>query len=47
MSPEELGEEIRKLSQENSSTQKMLSEIRTMLSQFIKDQKSKHRERVY
>ena len=47
MTPEELVEEIKKLSQENSSTQKMLSEIRTMLSQFIADQKSNRRERVW
>lgn len=43
MSPEEIVEEIKKLSLENSSTQKMLSEIRTMLSQFIADQKQTNR----
>jgi hypothetical protein len=37
MTPEER-RELKKLSEENSSTQKMLSEIRTMLSQFIKDE---------
>ena len=47
MTPEELVEEIKKLSKENSSTQKALSEIRTMLSQLIKDQKSRRRERGY
>jgi hypothetical protein len=46
MTPKEQ-EEFKKLSQENSATQKMLSEIRTMLPQFIKDQKTKHRERVW
>ena len=44
MTPEEQ-EEFKKLSQENSSTQKMLQEIRTMLSQFIKDEKTRRRER--
>jgi hypothetical protein len=44
MTPEEQ-EEFKKLSQENSSTQKMLQEIRTMLSQYIKDEKTRRRER--
>lgn len=45
MTPEER-QELKKLSEENSSTQKMLSEIRTMLSQFIKDERMRRRERV-
>jgi len=40
MTPEEV-QLIKKLSEENSSTQKMLSELRTMLSQFIKEQRNK------
>jgi hypothetical protein len=44
MTPEEQ-EEFKKLSQENSSTQKMLQEIRNMLSQYIKDEKTRRRER--
>jgi len=46
MTPDER-EELKKLSQENSSTQKMLLEIRTMLSQFIKDERTRRRERHY
>ena len=46
MTPEE-AQLIKQLSEENSSTQKMLSEIRTMLSQFIKDQKGARRERSW
>jgi len=45
MSPEEV-ELIKKLSEENSSTQKMLSEIRAMLSQFIKEQRNKRNVEV-
>jgi hypothetical protein len=44
MTPEEQ-EEFKKLSEENSSTQKMLQEIRNMLSQYIKDEKTRRRER--
>jgi hypothetical protein len=44
MTPEEL-EYFKNLSEENKSTQKMLYEIRTMLSQFIKDEKTRRRER--
>jgi hypothetical protein len=40
----EEAEEFKKLSEENKSTQKMLSEIRTMLSQFIQDEKNRRRE---
>jgi hypothetical protein len=46
MTPEEQ-EEFKKLSQENSSTQRMLQEIRTMLSQYIKDEKTRRRERQW
>ena len=46
MTPEEQ-EELKKLSEENSSTQKMLSEIRTMLSEFIKDERAKRRDKRY
>ena len=35
----QLSEENKQLSEENISTQEMLSEIRTMLSQFIKERK--------
>jgi hypothetical protein len=44
MTPEER-QELKKLSEENNSTQKMLLEIRTMLTQFIKDEKTRRRER--
>jgi hypothetical protein len=44
MTPEEQ-EEFKKLSEENSSTQRMLREIRNMLSQYIKDEKTRRRER--
>jgi hypothetical protein len=43
MTPEEQ-EEFKKLSEENSSTQKMLLEIRNMLSEFIKDERTRRRE---
>ena len=43
MTPEEQ-KELKKLSEENSSTQKMLSEIRTMLKQFIKDECAKRKD---
>ena len=46
MTPEER-QELKKLSEENSSTQKMLSEIRTMLSQFIKEERTKRRDKRY
>jgi hypothetical protein len=46
MTPEEK-EEFKKLSKENSSTQKMLLEIRNMLSQFIKDERTRRRERIW
>jgi hypothetical protein len=45
MTPEER-QELKKLSDENSSTQNMLSEIRTMLSEFIKDEREKRRDRA-
>ncbi len=38
MTPEEV-EKFDQLSEENKSTQKMLSEIRNMLSQIVKDRK--------
>ena len=46
MTPEEFVEEIKNCL-ENSSTQKMLSEIRTMLSQFIQDERTRRRERTW
>jgi predicted DNA-binding ribbon-helix-helix protein len=46
MTPEE-AQLIKELKEENNSTQKMLSEIRTMLSQFIKDERARRRERTW
>ena len=46
VTPEE-AKEFKKLSEENSSTQKALAEMRTMLSQFIKDEKARRREWVW
>ena len=43
MTPEE-AKEFKKLSEENSSTQKALSEIRTMLSQFILEERAKRKD---
>jgi hypothetical protein len=43
MSPEET-EALKALSQENASTQRMSLEIRTILSQFIKDELTWRRE---
>ncbi len=46
MTPEEK-EKLDQLSEENKSTQKMLSEIRNILLQTIKDKKALRRERPY
>jgi hypothetical protein len=44
MTPEEI-EYFKQLSEENKSTQKMLSEVRNMLFQFLKDRKNESARR--